>query len=158
MFACMKKIDDLLVGLKSLKKRPVVDCGVGDGDEPEVGPRLSDARDLFHDLRRDLAGFRHPRKIYCVQTIAVPVMETDCTAGCFAPARFFVPVGAKRDHDAVKRNSTASAGGPTLRIPSRAALPFQSSPAVMERRRRWLADGFMPPNLVPPRLSACSGL
>ena len=32
----MKKIDDLFVG--PLKKRPVVDCGIG--DEPEVGPRL----------------------------------------------------------------------------------------------------------------------
>ena len=106
MFACMKKVDRLFVGPELFEKRPVVGRGVGDGNQ--FGPHLADVSDLFGELRlqRRLAGFRPKTERF--QTIAFRVLETDRPAGRLAPACFFVPVGAERNHHPVERDSTGN--------------------------------------------------
>ena len=52
----MKKVDRPFVGSELFEKRPVIGCGVGDGNQ--FGPHLADMSDLFGELRRCLAGFR----------------------------------------------------------------------------------------------------
>ena len=66
MFACMEEIDRPFVGLKLLKKRPVVGCGVGDSDELKIGSHFPNVGDLFRDLRfqRYLSGFRHKNTMF----------------------------------------------------------------------------------------------
>ena len=73
-----------------------------------VRAALADVSDLFGELRlqRRLAGFRPKTERF--QTIAFRVLETDRPAGRLAPACFFVPVGAERNHHPVERDSTGN--------------------------------------------------
>ena len=138
----MKKVDRSFVGSELFEKRPVVGCGVGDGNQFEIGPHLADMSDLFGELRlqRCLAGFRPKTERF--QAIAFRVLETDRPTGRLAPACFLVPVGAKRNHHPVERDGAGNgfAGfrlavhGFLLRFLPETARRFQQALQVARRR------------------------
>ena len=140
MFAGVKEIDCLLVGPEFPEKRPVVGRGVGDSNQLQVGPHFPDMGDLGGEQRfqRRLSGFRPKTQRF--QASAVRVMETDRPAG--RPARFPVPVGAKRNP--VKRD-----GAPLRQFPPRGPWPppSPSSACLPSSTDAQLDDGVMPPNL-----------
>ena len=153
MFARMKKVDRSFVGSELFEKRPVVGCGVGDGNQ--FGPHLADMSDLFGELRlqRRLAGFRPKTERF--QAIAFRVLETDRPTGRLAPACFLVPVGAKRNHHPVERD-----GARLRRFPPRCPwlpAPFPSRDCPSFPTSAWLDDGFMPPS-SPKSLAASRGV
>ena len=138
----MKEVDHLFVGPELPEKRPVVGCGIG--DHLQVGACFPDMGDFIGKLRlqRCLASLRHP--IQRFQASAVSAMETDRPAGRLTPARFLVPVRAKRNHSSETAQETASSGT-VSRMVFMAAPSFSRLPAFVNKRLRLLDDG--PPNL-----------
>ena len=163
MFARMKKVDRSFVGSELFEKRPVVGCGVGDGNQFEIGPHLADMSDLFGELRlqRCLAGFRHPSKTERFQAIAFRVLETDRPTGRLAPACFLVPVGAKRNHHPVERDGAGN-GFAGFRLPDAVhgfLLRFLPETARRFQQARGSTTGSCLPALrrVWPLPAACNG-
>ena len=139
----MKKVDRSFVGSELFEKRPVVGCGVGDGNQ--FGPHLADMSDLFGELRRCLAGFRPKTERFLPSASWKLTVPQDAQHASSSPSgRSGTP------------SSETAHGFAGFRLAVHGFL-LRFLPETARRTSAWLDDGFMPPS-SPKSLAVSRGV